>query len=117
MSEIPRTIILGGYTYTYKDELINNYHSFRCTSCKVTIKIDMNNLIKIINKENLDNIEYYITSTEREHKCQKNNLIKTDKPIGEINKIKKQKDLAYALIQNNIQKPYSFHVNNLKKII
>ena len=119
MNEIPRTIYLGGYTYTYKDELINGFLSFRCkyrTSCKVTIKIDRNNINKINNKENLDNIEYFITSTEREHKCLKNNNIKKiDKSKEEVNAIKKQKDLAFALIEKNIQKPYSFHVNNFKK--
>ena len=50
MSKIPRTLILGDYTYTYKDELINNFHSYRCkyrASCKVTIKIDINNIKKI----------------------------------------------------------------------
>ena len=81
----------------------------------MTIKIDRNNLIKINNKENLDNFEYYITNTEREHKYQKNNSIKINQSKGEINEIKKQKDLAYALIEYNIQKLFSFHVNNFKK--
>ena len=78
MNEIPRKIILDGYTYTYKDELINNFHSFRWkfrTSCRVTIKIDINNIIKINNKENLGHIDYYITSSEKEYKCQNINTI------------------------------------------
>ena len=94
MTEIPRKIILGGYTYTYKDKLIINFHSFRCkywTSCKVSIEIDINNIIKINNKENLVSIEYYITSSEKDHKCQNINTIKTDKSTEEINEIKNKK--------------------------
>ena len=49
--EIPRSLELGNYTYTYKDELTNNYFSYRCKHriiCKITIKVAKSEIIKYV---------------------------------------------------------------------
>ena len=49
--EIPRSFELGNYTYTYKDELTNNYFSYRCKHriiCKITIKVAKSEIIKYV---------------------------------------------------------------------
>ena len=65
--EIQRSLELGNYTYTYKDELTNNYFSYRCkhrTICKITIKIAKSEIIKYV-KNKVINIEYTITRKKK----------------------------------------------------
>ena len=67
----PKSIQINGYTYSLKDELKNNFYSYRCkyrSVCGITIKIHQNELDKIINDKDGD-IEYTISSTLKEHKC------------------------------------------------
>lgn len=105
--EIPRSLELANYTYTYKDELTNNYFSYRCkhrTICKITIKIAKSEIIKYV-KNKVINIEYTITSKEKNHICKEN--IKEDK----ITKIKDFKNnLLKSIIISNLEKPLSFHI-------
>ena len=105
--EIPRSLKFGNYTYTYKDELTNNYFSYRCkhrTICKITIKIAKSEIIKYV-KNKVINIEYTITSKEKNHICKEN--IKEDK----ITKIKDFKhNLLKSIIISNLEKPLSFHI-------
>ena len=120
MEEIPKAITINNFVYTFKNELINNYFSYRCkyrTSCKIIIKIDKDNLMKLLNNSN-EEIEYVIISTEKQHKCLNKNIIKEpNNDNAEDEKVKQQKslDLAKNLIFINIQKPLSFHVENLSK--
>ena len=72
----PRNITLDKYEYSYKDLSINEYYSYRCkhrNACKITIKISKTELIKIIEHKENETIKYTITSTEKNHQCEKYN--------------------------------------------
>ena len=49
--EIPKSIKIGNFQYSFKQRLANNNFSCRCKSrkCRVLITIDADNLRKIIN--------------------------------------------------------------------
>ena len=108
MEKIPNEITIDNYQYKYKNELSNEYYSYRCryrTVCKILIKINKENLVKL--KENqTDNIDYTITSREKIHKCNKKTDIDEEKNGAEDEFIKKQKitELAKNLIFINIYK-------------
>ena len=64
---IPRKLFLEEFEYTYKDELVNNYYTYRCSHryvCKIVLKIHLDELIKY-NKNNKNEIKYVITSTNK----------------------------------------------------
>ena len=45
----PRHIEINKFTYSYKDQLINKYYSYRCKfrkNCKYTIKVNQSELEK-----------------------------------------------------------------------
>ena len=110
---IPRKLTLNNYEYSYKDELKNNYYTYRCkhrTKCGVVIKIAKAELVKYNNK-NYDNLEYTITSKAENHTCIKNEKEKPKNSESE-NKINYNKDLIKAIILNNIDKPLNFHLEN-----
>ena len=116
---IPRKLFLDDYEYTYKDELVNDYYTYRCThkyDCKVVLKIHLDELINY-NKNNKKEIKYIITSSKKIHTCKsiKNDNNKNDEEEFVLaNNIKKNKDLIYAIILKNLNKPLSFHMDNLK---
>lgn len=112
--KIPNYIIIGKYKYTFKRKLVDEKYSYRCyhRSCKVLVTINKENLIKMINNNNSDSnetIEY--TDNGKEHNCLK--PTKTE----EIKNIKtdiQTLELAKDLINQNIDKPVSWHINNFK---
>ena len=56
----PNEIKIGNYYYTKKDKLMGDYYSYRCkkrSECKLQIKINKEELKKIIN--NTDTIVNY----------------------------------------------------------
>lgn len=117
MNEIPKSIILDNYNYSLKNELIDNFVSYRCkyrTTCKMIIKINKENLRKYLDPENQDKIAYIITSSVKNHNCKNNNNENEKKPLKENNDVIKQKELGINLINNNLTKPLSFHINNFK---
>ena len=70
----PRHIKINDYIYIFKDELINNFYSFRCkyrTFCKIILKISREELEKYSKSEDYI-IKYEITSNQKEHSCNKN---------------------------------------------
>lgn len=119
MEKIPNDITIDNYQYKYNNELSNEYYSYTCkyrTIRKILIKINKDNLVKL--KENsTDNIDYTITSREKIHKCNKKIDIDEERKRADDEFIKKQKitELAKNLIFINIQKPLSFHIDNLAK--
>ena len=69
---IPKTITINNYVYTFKSELINNNYSYRCkyrNKCKILIKIGKDQLIEYL-KNNDANITCSISSTEKIHNCE-----------------------------------------------
>ena len=120
MEEIPKTITINNFVYEYKNELANNFYSYRCryrTHCKIIIKINKENISKLINNSH-EEIEYTITSTDKLQKCGNQNVSKEcEHASAEDEKIKKQKskELEKNLIFINIEKPLSYHVDNLSK--
>ena len=111
----PKAIQIKEYTYSFKDELKNNFYSYRCkfrSACGITIKIHQKELDKIMNNKEGE-IEYTISSTVKEHKCKKNinKEFKKEKIEQDINS---RKILIRSLIKQNIDKDLSFHVTNLK---
>ena len=120
MEEIPKTITINNFVYKYKNELTNNFYSYRFryrTNCKIIIKINKENISKLINNSH-EEIEYTITSTDKLHKCGNQNVSnECEHASAEDEKIKKQKSLELAknLIFINIEKPLSYHVDNLSK--
>ena len=73
----PRSLDINDYTYSFKDELKNNFYSYRYkyrSICGITIKIEENELKNyLLNKG--EEIKYEITSGVIEHKC-KDKVIK-----------------------------------------
>ena len=95
---IPRKLFLEEFEYTYKDELVNNYYTYRCShryDCKVVLKIHLDELINY-NKNNKNEIKYVITSTQKSHTCKsiKDDTNKNaEREFLYSNNIKKNKDL------------------------
>ena len=109
--EIPRSIELGENKYSYKDNLTKDCYSYRCkfrTTCKITIKIEKSQL-KLYIENKSKQIEYTITSKDKNHTCKQN--IKIDNNNNKIKKIKNV--MVKSLILSNLDKPLSFHVSNL----
>ena len=55
--EIPKSFELDNYIYTYKDELINNFYSYRWkhkTICKITINVAKSEIIKYIKSKSIN---------------------------------------------------------------
>ena len=108
----PRNLEIGGYKYSYKDQLINDYYTYRCThrnKCKIVIKISKTEL-KEYNNNVQEEIKFEITSKEKIHTCSEK-IIKVEKSKEVIDK---KKALASALIMASINKSLSFHISNLK---
>jgi hypothetical protein len=78
--EVPNSIVIGDYTYVFKEQFKSdkNMFTYRCQkyNCRVPINITKQNLNKITDHENKDNIDYII---KKEHICLKDNLIKIEK--------------------------------------
>ena len=72
----PRNITLDKYQYSFKDNLTNDYYSYRCKHrniCKIYIKIAKTELIKLSDNNENQNILFTITSKEKNHLCLNNN--------------------------------------------
>ena len=120
--EAPKEIIINNYTYTINKKLNDDYFSYRCKKrkeCNLTIKIKKDELEKIKNKES-NEIKYFITSRKTtEHTC--NNSDENKEMTASIDNIdislsdKQIKNKAKELIIKNIDKPFSFHKNNLSE--
>lgn len=110
---IPPRNIIYNYEYSYKDMLINNYYSYRCkhrNKCKIIIKIEKSELIKISENREKDKIKNIISSTEKNHICNTNNK---DLKEYQLKGKKLKPDFLKYIIVSKIEKPFSFHYNNL----
>jgi len=111
----PRSITINNFEYTYKNDLANDFYSYRCKhrlKCKIIIKIKATELSKYLENKSIV-ISYSITSSEKEHTCKKQDISTNDySPINEDKKVKS--NLIKSLILCNIEKPISFHQANLK---
>ena len=114
---VPQSITIINYKYTYKGNLKDEKNCiYRCIhrDCKAQITIDNDNILNVLAKNDNLNIQY--TSGKNKHSCEINkkeekkeipaNLILTSNEINE---------LGMKLIKNHIDKPLSFHLDNLKK--
>lgn len=111
----PKTLKINKYIYSFKDELKNDFYSYRCkyrTSCGLTIKVHKNELIKY-NDNIASEINYQITSKIKEHECRGNDNKEIKKEILEPD-YEKKRVLAKSLIIQNLEKDLSFHINNLR---
>lgn len=117
--DIPGQIQIGKYKYTFKDQskADANLFTYRCHKweCKIPINITRENINKINNKNNNDNIEYLI---KKDHKCKLIDNIKVEKAEN-CNSEKKLLIKAENLIKLNPLKHLSYHINKLndEKII
>lgn len=69
----PRHIYIGEYSYSYKDALINDNYTYRCTfrtQCKIVIKVNKEELVKY-KEDNNYLIKYTTTGNTKEHNCRK----------------------------------------------
>ena len=78
---VPGSIQIGKYTYTFKEQLKSdeNKFSYRCKKfiCRIPITIDRLNLNKITNPNNKEEIKYII---KKNHKCDKKDEVKIENP-------------------------------------
>lgn len=121
---LPKNITPDNYTYNFKEALINNNFSYRCShrrQCKVYIKINGDNLKKIIeNKDkngNLSKIQFCFSGNQKEHTCKgvDNNLVEIDSHHIKNKSQHSIVDLAKKLIMMNIEKKFKFHKDNLRQ--
>ena len=118
--EPPKEIKIGNYLYTKKDKLSGDNYSYRCKYrkvCKLQITINKSELLNIINKSS-NTIKYIISSkNNKEHSCNNNAQKEQKEEIKEENvslSAKSLKQKAKELIFRNLDKPLSFHLENLK---
>ena len=113
---VPQSITLEDFKYTYKGNLKDEKNFiYRCIhrECKAQITIDKENILKILAKNENSSIEY--KEGKNKHTCEnkkreekkevKANLILSSNEINE---------LGIKLIKQHIDKPLSFHLDNLK---
>lgn len=74
--DIPHSIKIGHFEYTFKQRKANKKFAYRCKvrRCGVIISIDAENLSKLINNINEGNFEYDKIS-KKDHVCDKNTCI------------------------------------------
>ena len=73
--DIPQSIYIDSFTYSYKETNKSDEYSYRCKArkCGVIVSIDKKNFDKIIKHETNTNIEYKKVSN-KDHICNKNNI-------------------------------------------
>ena len=116
----PNEIKINKHTYTRKQKLVDDYYSYRCKNrkeCSLTIKIKKEELEKL-NDIDIPNIKYIITSRKTmEHTCnqskENNEIIESKEDVCISLSDKQIIAKAKELILRNIDKPFSFHKNNL----
>ena len=116
----PNEIKIGDYYYTKKDKLMGDYYSYRCkkrSECKLQIKINKEELKKIIN--NTDTIvNYTITSRNtKKHECNfADSIISEEIDPKKTTSLsdKNIKEKAKELLIRNLDKHFLFHKDNLK---
>ena len=110
-ANIPKLITVIGFHLNYKSSpLKGNIFRFRCrrAGCKYFIKINEENLNKILNKEKevkYEEINEHIPHLDKSIKVELCDNVKAEE---EINK------LAIQLINFNINQGLEFHFNNFK---
>ena len=121
----PQSITINNFIYKFKDELQNNYYTYRCKdrkNCGAVIKIQKSELQKYIDN-NKENIKYEFTGNKKAHTCQNNEKNKKDidnNIINDKNLNSKDKSDGFSelmiktLILNNLEKPLKFHIDNFK---
>ena len=111
--EIPKSITIGKYQYSFKQRKANNNFSYRCKTrkCGIIISIDSVNLKKIINNNSIGELEYKIVS-KKEHTCDKATN-KTE--LSNVQTVSEMMNLAEQIIKQNIDKSLLWHYNNLLK--
>jgi len=117
---IPNRLLIEGYRYSFKDVLKNNRFSYKCRArhCGVLMNIERKELDKL--KLNGHNEIHYILS--KEHTC----IIKKDenenRPSNilqkEENRVREKEafNREKSTVLYNIDKPLSWHVNNMKEL-
>ena len=108
-------IIIDNKQYILKERYSNQDCSYRCPNrnkCKIIIRVAKDELINKINS-NDKKIQYTIVSTQKTHSY---NDANTDiNNNGSFLSLTNTKNLARALIKQNITKKLSFHINLLNK--
>ena len=104
---LSNSIIIEGYEFKFKQTLAKNNISYRCKSrsCGTLLTISKDELIKINNKNDIKTLKY---SINKEHTCNKTNIIKTSK-IEDITTEIEIYAKAKTLIDLNIEKPLNWH--------
>ena len=115
--KVPSHIKISNHIYSFKDELVNQYYSYRCkyiSNFKIIIKMSKEELKKYLDNEEYE-IKYEITGTQKYHMYDKKqeNINKDDigkevKKIDKIQSIKKYKDSIKTLIFTNYINQYHF---------
>ena len=110
--QLPKHIILGEYTYVFKDKKVNYNYAYRWRNrkCGVIININEDNLRKIINKSIGVKIEYQKVS-KKNHTCNLNNQQINS---NEVLITKDSIILGTDLIKKNLDKSLEWHILNLK---
>ena len=111
--EAPKYLTINEYKYSLKGELKNEIYSYRCfhRKCGVLLSIDKKELNKIIeNPGSGESIKFI--SNKKLHNCGKELITEA---INNIKTETKSIDLAIKLINNQIDMPLSWHIENLKK--
>ena len=90
--EIPQSIYIDSFSYSYKETKKNGEYSYRCKvrKCGVIISIDKNNLEKIIKGEQNTKIEYKKVSN-KDHICNSWNLNGDCEDFEDLNPIEQLK--------------------------
>ena len=115
---VPQYLILEDFKYTYKTNLKDeNSFIYRCNnrSCKAQITIDKNNILKLIIKNPKEKIEYI--KGKHEHNCAptKEKNLKTEVNVNSVLTNNEVNELGKKLIKQHLEKPLSFHIDNLHK--
>ena len=108
--QVPRLLNIKGYDITFKNPpLSGEIFRYRCwtNKCNYFIKINHENITKLLNKEK--EVEFEEVNSHTNHKEVKN-IIKN----SEIKTEEEIKILTKVLIKMNLKEPLNFHIENLK---
>ena len=115
---VPQSLIIEDYKYTYKtnqkDET-NFIYRCRNRNFKVQINIDKNNILKTILKNPKTKVGFI--KGKHEHNCpaKKEKARKQEVNANAILINNEINEMGYNLIKQHLEKPLSFHLDNLKK--
>ena len=109
---VPQSVTIKGFRYSYKEYIsTTNLYKYRCSnrSCKCFIKITKEELNKIKDQNNKQQIKYTIYNEHTNHKGKEINVSN-----NEIFTKNEMNNFAIKLIKNNITEPLEFHLKNLE---